>query len=230
MIKNCLTKKYEISCFESILCKITRCLRGSKKCPKFICKISDKKYGRKNNLTRYWFEKYCNIKVGHYSYGFESIDNYNVKNIGAFCSIAKVYIVPNDHRMDWVSTSPVLSLKEFDFLEYDRMNEYCTMKNRETEIGNDVWIGENVIIFEGVRIGDGAVIAAGSIIRKDVPPYAVVGGVDKILKYRFNDEIIRKLLQIKWWNWDTEKIRNNIELFYNIEKFVDKFYEEVQKR
>lgn len=228
MLENSLRNKYEISYFEYLFCKIIRCLRGSKKCPKFVCKISYKKYGRKNNLTRYWFEKYCNIKIGQYSYGFECIDNYNVKNIGAFCSIAKVYIVPNDHRIDWVTTSPILSLKEFDFSERDVMIEYCSMKDRETEVGNDVWIGENVIIFEGVKIGDGAVIAAGSVVRKDVPPYAVVGGVDKIIKYRFNDKIIQKLLQIKWWDWETKKIRDNIELFYDIEKFVDKFYEEVK--
>ena len=97
---------------------------------------------------------------------------------------------------------------------------------RKVVIGSDVWIGANCIIFEGVTIGDGAVIAAGSIIRRDVPPYAVVASVDKIIKYRFSKEIIEKLLKIKWWNWPDEKIKENLNLFYEPEKFVKKFCKE----
>ena len=129
-------------------------------------------------------------------------------SIGSFCSIADGQtVVPNDHRMDWITTSPIASLKEFGFVDRDYMNDYISDADRKIVIGNDVWIGARCIIFEGVAIGDGAVIAAGSIIRKDVPPYAVVGGVDRIIKYRFDQETIDKLLKMQWWNWDDEKIR-----------------------
>lgn len=102
------------------------------------------------------------------------------------------------------------------------MSEYISGEDRKVVIGNDVWIGARCIIFEGVTIGDGAVIAAGSIIRKDVPPYAVVGGVDKILRYRFDKDTVNKLLQIQWWNWDDEKIRRNIDLFRDKNNFLER--------
>ena len=72
--------------------------------------------------------------------------------------------------MDWVTTSPILAVKDFLFIDKNLNLEYCPPEKRKVVIGNDVWIGANCIIFEGVKIGDGAVIAAGSIIRRDVPP------------------------------------------------------------
>ena len=123
--------------------------------------------------------------------------------------------------MDWITTSPIASLKEFGFVDRDYMNDYISEADRKIVIGNDVWIGARCIIFEGVTIGDGAVIAAGSIIRKDVPPYAVVGGVDRIIKYRFNQETIDKLLKTQWWNWDDEKIRLKIHHLMDNHKHVD---------
>lgn len=128
--------------------------------------------------------------------------------------------------MEWVTTSPILSYKDFGFCDKDVINEYYNKDKRSVIIGNDVWIGDNVIIFEGVKIGDGAVIGANSVITKDVPSYAVVVGVNRLIKYRFHNDIIEKLLYIKWWNWSDDKIKNNLELFYDIEKFVDKFYKE----
>ena len=193
--------------------------------PKCILKKSYKKYGRLDNLGRYFFDRYTGIPVGRYTYGYQYLDNDNVKSIGAFCSIAEgQLIVPNDHRLDWITTSPIASLKEFSFADKDYMNEYISSEDRNIIIGNDVWIGARCIIFEGVTIGDGAVIASGSIIRKHVPPYAVVGGVDKILKYRFDQKTIDKLLKIKWWDWDDEKIRENIKLMQDANTFVNKFY------
>ena len=134
--------------------------------------------------------------------------------------------MPNDHRTDWVTTSPICSMEVFKFVKKNLNMEYCPPEKREIIIGNDVWIGANCIIFQGVTIGDGAVIGAGSIIRRDVPPYAVVVGVDRIIKYRFSQEIINKLLKIQWWNWSDDKIRENIKFMYDIEKFVNKFYKE----
>ena len=202
---------YGVTKFEKLLCAVIRHLRGTKKMPNYIIKKSRKKYGYLDSLARYFFDKYSGIPVGKYTYGYQQLTNGNIKRIGAFCSIADgVIVVPNDHRIDWVTTSPIATLPEFSFVEKNYMDEYCPEEKRQVIIGNDVWIGANAIIFEGVTIGDGAVIAAGSIVRKDVPPYAVVGGVDRIIKYRFDKEAIDKLLKIKWWEWEDDRIKKNI--------------------
>ena len=91
-------------------------------------------------------------------------------------------------------------------------------------IGNDVWIGRNAIILPGNTIGDGAIIAAGAVVTHDVPPYTIVGGVPaRPIRKRFSDDIIEKLLEIKWWDWPEEKIVENFEYFYQPEKFAEKF-------
>ena len=219
--------KNYISILDGIIVKVMRFVKGTNNCPRFISNRSRKIYGRRDNLKRYWFAKYKNLIVGKYTYGYEFIENKSLKSIGAFCSIAHgTVIVPNDHRMDWVTTSPILAVKDFGFTDRDLNMEYCPSEKREVIIGNDVWIGANCIIFEGVKIGDGAVIAAGSIIRHDVPLYAVVVSVDKIIKYRFSKDVIDKLLKIQWWNWPDDKIKENLNLLYNPEKFVEKFYKE----
>ena len=213
--------EYNVSFFDKIYCFVLRKIRGTKKLPKCVLKKSYKKYGRLDSLGRYFFDKYTGIPVGRYTYGYQYLSNDNVKSIGAFCSIAEgQLIVPNDHRLDWITTSPIASLKEFSFVARDYVNDYMSEEDRKIIIGNDVWIGARCIIFEGVTIGDGAVIAAGSIIRKDVPPYAVVGGVDKILRYRFDKETIEKLLKIKWWNWDDKDIREKIYMFRETAFFI----------
>ena len=90
------------------------------------------------------------------------------------------------------------------------------------EIGNDCWIGDNAFIVGGVSIGNGAVVLAGAVVTKDVPPYAIVGGVPaKIIKYRFDEETIQFLLRIKWWNQDVEWLRQNWELLCNIDLLKD---------
>ena len=83
---------------------------------------------------------------------------------------------------------------------------------RDIVIGNDVWIGYEAVIMSGVTIGDGAIIGTRAVVTKDVPPYAIVGGSPaRVLKKRFSDDIIDKLLKIKWWNWPVEKITRNLE-------------------
>lgn len=136
----------------------------------------------------------------------------SVKNpisIGKFCSIARS-----------------VTIQEY-FHDYNRLTTYFIGRNvfggeikdevlskGAIVIGNDVWIGTGVQIMSGVTIGDGAVIAANTTVTHDVPAYAIVAGVPaKVIKYRFSPEIIEKLLQIKWWNWELEKIKQNKSLF-----------------
>lgn len=86
---------------------------------------------------------------------------------------------------------------------------------RISHIGNDVWIGAKSIVMDGVSIGDGAIVAAGSVVTKDVPPFAVVGGVPaKVIKYRFPQEVIDRLEEIQWWNLPDEKITEVVDLFH----------------
>lgn len=91
-------------------------------------------------------------------------------------------------------------------------------------IGSDVWIGEGAVIMDGVSIGDGAIIGAYSVIRRDVPPYAVVKGNPQIVgHYRFTERQIKQLLKIAWWTWDDDKIMEALPLMDNIIKFIKKY-------
>ena len=103
-------------------------------------------------------------------------------------------------------------------------DEKDTFSKGTVVIGNDVWIGARATILSGVTVGDGAVIGAGALVAKDVPPYAIVGGVPaRLIKYRFSSEIINELLEIKWWDWDSKKLTQNIDDFYlDVEEFIKK--------
>lgn len=141
-------------------------------------------------------------------------------HIGKFCSIgADVKIGLGKHPIDFVSTSPVFySLRaknrNLSFATEQHYNEY-----EDVQIEHDVWIGSNAVVNAGVKIGTGAVVAAGAVVTKDVPPYAIVGGVPaKIIKYRFDDETISKLLKSEWWNRDIGWLEENYKQFHTISK------------
>ncbi|MBQ7705749.1 MAG: CatB-related O-acetyltransferase [Selenomonadaceae bacterium] len=97
-------------------------------------------------------------------------------------------------------------------------------------IGNDVWIGRESSILGGVKIGSGAIIGANSVVAKDIPPYAIaVGNPARVIKYRFDAETVKKLMAVKWWNWDIKKIYENIPRLYDTENFLTEFYSETEK-
>ena len=98
--------------------------------------------------------------------------------------------------------------------------------NPKSIIGNDVWLGRNVIVTNGSNIGNGVIAAAGAVITKDIPDYAVVAGVPaKIIRYRFSEEQIQKLNEIKWWDWPLETIAKRQDDFVNIDVFLEKYYD-----
>ena len=156
--------------------------------------------------------------VGKYTYGSHNITTFwegnppscASLNIGSFCSIAdriKIYLGGN-HRLDRISTYPFGHINQNPFSAFN--GEGHPQTNGDVNIGNDVWIGADVTIMSGVTIGDGAVLAANSHIVKNVEPYTIVGGNPaKLIRKRFSEPVIDKLLELKWWNLD-DNIINQI--------------------
>lgn len=139
--------------------------------------------------------------------------------IGKFCSIASdVVIGTGMHPADvFVSSHPIffspLRQAQISFADQTYFKEFS-----DVVIGNDVWIGTRSVILDGVTIGDGAIVAAGAVVTKDVPPYAIVGGVPaKVIRYRFTEEKIDFLVTFKWWNRDLNWLRNNFMAFHDVD-------------
>jgi virginiamycin A acetyltransferase len=169
-----------------------------------------------------------NVEIGEYTYYsdnkkspelfYENIEHHyeflgDKLIIGKFCAIAEgVTFIMNgaNHRMDGITTYP-FSIFGSGWESVTPTVEQLPFKG-DTVIGNDVWIGQYVTIMPGVRIGDGAIIAANATVVKDVEPYTIYGGNPaRLIKKRFSDEMIDDLLRMQWWNWDEEKIFDNLE-------------------
>lgn len=137
--------------------------------------------------------------------------------IGKFVSIAKgIKFIMNgaNHRMNGITTYP-FNILGSGWEKVTPKLEDLPLKG-DTMIGNDVWIGENVTILPGVHIGDGSIIGANSVVGKNIEPYSIcVGNPVRVIKKRFDEETINKLLSLQWWNWDEDRIFNNLEALVN---------------
>nr|WP_232001514.1 Vat family streptogramin A O-acetyltransferase [Proteiniphilum saccharofermentans] len=182
-----------------------------------------------------------NIIVGDYSYYDDHEDGLNFEQnvlyhfdflgdkliIGKFCAIgSNVQFIMNgaNHKMDGISTFP-FNIFGRNWSVITPTPEQLPFKGN-TVIENDVWIGYKATIMPGVNIGNGAIIAAHSVVTKDVEPYSIVGGNPaKLIRKRFTDEQIKKLLDIAWWNWNIEKITSALPLIVNGDiRKLEEFY------
>lgn len=168
-----------------------------------------------------------NIIVGDFTYydDFENVMNFekNVKYhfdfigdkliIGKFCMLASdVQFIMNggNHMTDAISAYP---FAVFGNGWEGAMEGKAYPTKGDTEVGNDVWIGHQAIIMPGVKIGDGAIIGSYSIVTKDVDPYSIVGGNPaKVIRKRYDNDVIARLLQIRWWDWPLDKITRNLKV------------------
>ncbi|WP_431134665.1 CatB-related O-acetyltransferase [Psychroserpens mesophilus] len=167
-----------------------------------------------------------NIIVGDYTYydDFNDVSNFekNVKYhfdfigdkliIGKFCMIASdaMFIMNGGNHIAEATSAYPFAI--FGGAWQNAMKGKSYPSKGDTVIGNDVWIGQEATIMPGVQIKDGAIIAAKAVVTKDVEPYTMVGGNPaKLIKKRFTEDIISKLLKMQWWDWDIEKITQNVE-------------------
>ena len=186
----------------------------------------------RENIKTTFQDSYVNeyVKAGDFTYGFPIIKSWNDETkltIGKFCSIAEnvTFMLGGEHKTDWVTTYPFNALMP----SFSHIKGHPSTKGNIT-VGNDVWIAQGARIMSGVTVGDGAVIGAGAVVTKDVPPYAVVGGVPaKVIKYRFDKKKIKTLLQMRWWDFDDALLVDVIEILQskNIDKLIDFYKREV---
>jgi chloramphenicol O-acetyltransferase type B len=165
------------------------------------------------------------VEIGKYIIGYPKILSWRTDDklkIGKFCMFAHNVIVlaGGEHNLETVTCYPLR-----DCFQLPNDNNTDSASKGPVIIGNDVWIGAGAIVLSGITISDGAIIGAGSVVTHNVPPYAIVAGNPaRIVRFRFSNSQIDKLLKIAWWNWSEDKIKANINDFYDdIDNFIEKY-------
>ncbi len=172
-------------------------------------------------------ERLAPYSVGRGSYGDLSVSNWGEGaslTVGAFCSFAsgvRVFL-GGEHRTDWVTTYPFSQLWEAGAA----IKGHPKTKG-SVHIGNDVWVGTDVLILSGVHVGDGAVIGARAVVARDVPPYSIVAGNPaSVQRMRFDEVTVRRLLEVRWWEWEDAKIARFLPLL--LSQRIDVFLAEAE--
>lgn len=199
-----------------------------------LCSIIDECYFEGDNYVGPK-SRIKNCELGEFSYIAKNC-MLEAAVIGKYTSIApNCHVIYGNHPTSKiVSTHPAFYTKSRPagrcLVESDKFKEIDYADENKKKliiIGNDVWIASDVKLLGGITIGDGAIVAAGAVVVKDVPPYAIVGGVPaKIIKYRFNQEQIRFLESIQWWNWNQDKIKKYADIFEDIDLFMKTYQSE----
>jgi acetyltransferase-like isoleucine patch superfamily enzyme len=169
------------------------------------------------------------VKIGRHTYGLDGRSIFGCSpgaklDVGSFCSIAHEVLLMCDahHSIMGATTYPVhlRLLKQNSPVENGGKPSGIT-------IGNDVWIGRRALVLPGVTIGHGAVVGAQATVTKDVPPYAIVAGTPaRIIRWRFSEETIAKLLVIRWWDWDEDQVKREADMLAGpIEDFVSRHFQ-----
>ena len=158
------------------------------------------------------------FEIGEYTYGLPTVfPGAGAKlRIGKFCSIASGAMIDLgwSHRTNLATTYPMWAFPD----QWTKARDFNTLDvifipKGDVSIGNDVWIGRETLILSGVTIGDGAVIGARAVVTKDVEPYSIVAGNPaRLIRKRFDDKTIQRLLEIRWWDWPMDKINENLHL------------------
>lgn len=180
---------------------------------KFICKCRWRSRNRNNSTSLQNLFDIDAVSVGNYTYGELTVLTFKKGprlKVGNFCSIASgvVFVLSADHDISRISTFPFKT-------KCLKTEKYEAVSKGDIKVGDDVWIGQNAIILSGVNIGQGAVIAAGAVVTKDVPPYAIVAGVPaKIIRYRFETDIVDKMLHIDFSKLDKNMVLEHIQELY----------------
>lgn len=151
--------------------------------------------------------------------------------MGKFCSIATgvkfMMGGTQGHNYNWIATYP-LDFLDDDFDGYNEVPPKAYQRKGDTIIGNDVWIGAEAMIIPGIKIADGAVIGARAVVTRNVGPYEIwAGNPARLIKKRFSDEDIAKLLEIKWWNFEINMIKQHLNLIRSSK--VDELYDSIKK-
>jgi hypothetical protein len=189
------------------------------------CQLDNVELGEYTEVGLY--NVFENVKFGDFSYTGQFCFLQNTE-VGKFANIAAmVRIGPTDHPLDRPTLHHFTYRRiKYGFAATDDEKFFQWRTEQKVRIGHDTWLGHAAIIMPGVRIGNGAVVGSGAVVTKDVDPYTIVVGVPaKPIKKRFAEDTIRKLEEIKWWDWSYEVIKARLADFQlPINEFTDKYY------